>query len=125
MDEIDAFLAAKEDAERGPNEQDLLDAPTLNPWRIHQNHGSNVLYLYGRVQNHPTIKDEFLTTSPLLGFDHAAGWARTRSRWYRIGPDWEDVKSTDRDDTADVINGVIKLISKRAVAYYEAEIQHR
>jgi len=124
MDEIDAFLAAKEDAERGPSEQDLLDAPTLNPWRILQEDGERIMRIYGRVKGHPTIDDEFLTTSPLLGFDHTAGWARTRSRWYRIGPDWQDVKGADRENMADGLNDIIKLMSKRALAYYEAEVQH-
>lgn len=124
MDEIGEFIHTIEDADRGPSEHDLTDAPILNPWQILQENEPPILRLYGCATGHPTIDDDFLTTSPLLAFDPASGWARTRSRWYKIGPDWEDVKSSDRDEMTDIFNGVLKLINKRVLNYYKNNVQH-
>lgn len=124
MNEIEQFLHAVEDAERGPTEHDLTDAPTLNPWQILLENDQTILRLYGRAKGHPTIDDDFLTTSPLLAFDPKEGWARTRSRWYKIGPDWEGAKSSEHDEMADQINKVLKLTIKQALNYYRNNVQH-
>ena len=42
--------------------------------------------LIGVVSGHPSIADGWCTTSVVLAADEAAGWARTVSRYYRLGP---------------------------------------
>ncbi len=34
---------------------------------------------------HPILPDTDIITSQLFGLDATAGWARTLSRWYRLG----------------------------------------
>lgn len=80
----DAFMAAVEEAERGPGPNDLDDAPVLTNWYLGIEDG--VLLAAGDVTGHPLIAASTLTTSPILALDAEAGWMRTRSRWYRLGP---------------------------------------
>lgn len=70
---LNDFLRALEDVKQGPTTADLEEAPILNPWRILQDKDATIFRLYGGVQNHPTIDDEFLTTSPLIAFDLEGG----------------------------------------------------
>lgn len=91
QERVQSAIAALEGTERGPSSDELFDAPQLNPWRIeHQGEGERMeIHLYGGVRGHPEIDDPYLTTSPVVGLDPDHGWARTRSRWYRLGPDWQ------------------------------------
>lgn len=41
--------------------------------------------LMGHVSGHPTLGTTFLRTSELYYIDTQSGWARTLSRWYRLG----------------------------------------
>jgi len=116
---LNDFLETLEAIERGPTEQDLSVAPTLNPWRAIQSESELIVRLYGRVKNHPSIYDEYLTTSPLLAIDIEQGWARTKSRWYKIGPDWEDVGSEDRIEVAKALNNAMELLNEKAVSFYK------
>ncbi|WP_422394811.1 DUF6634 family protein [Pelagibacterium nitratireducens] len=38
------------------------------------------------VQAHPYLDNGPIVTSEVYALDHAAGWARTFSRFYRLGP---------------------------------------
>jgi hypothetical protein len=47
--------------------------------------GNGVHYLVGAVTGHPHIKDGLMTTSAVVVMFEWEGWARTASRWYRLG----------------------------------------
>jgi hypothetical protein len=82
--EMKDLLTAIDEAGRGPESNDLENAPVLTFWWLMAD--GNLLRAQGDLSGHPTISDPFVTTSPVLGFDAEAGWMRTRSRWYRLGP---------------------------------------
>nr|WP_314256816.1 DUF6634 family protein [uncultured Devosia sp.] len=66
-----------------PRIYDFATAPILNDWSIGQRHE---IALVGRVEGHASIPDKKLvTTSGLYFLDPVAGYARTLSRWYRLG----------------------------------------
>ena len=82
------LLQALEEAEAGPEPDDLQDAPTIDNWFLIWRDG-DVVRADGDVHGHPTIDDPWITTSPVLGydydFDRKEGWLRSISRWYRLG----------------------------------------
>jgi hypothetical protein len=69
-----------------PHESDLAGAPFIENWvMIHV--GNGVVVLIGDVTGHPILKSyKPKMTSALLAIDEDAGWARTYSRYYRLGP---------------------------------------
>jgi hypothetical protein len=73
-------------AMEGPSPEDLASAPVLDPWRILLTEEQPMLVLGGRVQDHPLLPgDRIIATSQLIRLEVEAGWARTISRWYRLG----------------------------------------
>ena len=67
-----------------PDEAELRDAPRLSDWRVYIHPVPNLL---GIVVGHPEIGDGRLCrTSELITFDPTGGYARTFSRFYRLGP---------------------------------------
>ncbi|MBB3987987.1 hypothetical protein GGQ68_004341 [Sagittula marina] len=82
------LLAALDEAEAGPQPDDLPDAPVIDNWFLIWRDG-DVVRADGDVHGHPTIDDPWVTTSPVLGysydFDREEGWLRSISRWYRLG----------------------------------------
>jgi hypothetical protein len=82
--ELDRALKAIAEAEAGPTEADLTDAPAIDHWRPLRS-GSHTVVLWGNVSGHPVLGRDATTTSPLLAIDVQAGWARTKSRWYALG----------------------------------------
>lgn len=108
MDEnFEEVLRAIADAERGPTDEELSNAPTINHYRL-ETIGKSAQQIYGQLQDHPTIDDPYVTTTPLFGFDPDAGWARTRSRWYRLGPDWQLLNPDEREETATAVQRLLK-----------------
>ena len=108
MDEnFEEVLTAIADAERGPTDEELSDAPYVNHYRL-ERIGESVQRIYGELQGHPTIDDPYITTTPLFGFDPEEGWARTRSRWYRLGPDWQLPNPEERDEMVVAIQRLLK-----------------
>lgn len=81
---LDKVLRAIAAAEAGPSEADLAQAPVLSDWKAAISPNGHVL-LWGKVTNHPRLGTTNLTTSQLIAIDPKAGWARTASRWYRLG----------------------------------------
>lgn len=68
-----------------PSAADLNDAPLITTWR-HAVVLSPDPVLTGTVTRHPRIAEGRPTlTSPLYAIDAQAGWARTLSRFYRLG----------------------------------------
>ena len=80
--------ALAEDLERiargeHPSDEDLRDAPKLSGWRVFV---LPIPHLIGTVVGHPDIGDGRLCrTSELVTFDPFSGYARTFSRFYRLG----------------------------------------
>ena len=108
MDEnFEEVLRAIADAERGPTDEELSNAPTINLYRL-ETIGESVQQIYGQVQGHPTIEEPYVTTTPLFGFDPDAGWARSRSRWYKLGPDWLLPNPEERDEMVVAIQRLLK-----------------
>lgn len=76
-----------------PGREELGDAPLINV--EHVVHEGDLVSFAGRAYGHPEIPDGHLCiTSVLIAYDgRHYQWARTVSRWYRIGP------APDRNDT--------------------------
>lgn len=47
-------------------------------------HLRQMVVLWGRVEDHPILGADHITTSRLIGIDPELAWARTASRWYRL-----------------------------------------
>lgn len=103
-------LRAISDARRGPAAEDLAAAPLLNPWRLEY---FQSIRIHGRCEGHPFIDDPFVTTSPLIDFDPDAGWARTRSRWYRIGPDWQTDPEESPEEMAEAVRALRAQLARQ------------
>lgn len=67
----------------GPTDADLARAPTLTFWT----HAVTPMpCLAGHVQDHPNLGgDRLISTSMLWCINYEHRWARTHSRWYRLG----------------------------------------
>ncbi len=76
-DDLDAVLAGLP-----PSEKLLADAPVLQEWR---KVSYSALCLAGFVSGHPTIRSGPLVSSQLYMVDPEQKWARTMSRFYRLG----------------------------------------
>ena len=89
--DIRAAFAIEAQLEAGwlPGADELHDAPKLDEWYIADLRGRGQgVYLRGFVAKHPTFGNirTFVETSHLVALDTAShGWARTLSRWYRLG----------------------------------------
>jgi hypothetical protein len=68
-----------------PDLEDLRDAPILDRWSAGTG-TDGCPRLFGRVAGHPLLREGArIYTSPYLQVDPQAGWARTWSRYYRLG----------------------------------------
>lgn len=73
-------------AGESPDERELAAAPLLTDWRRTLVPAVEPA-LVGRVGDHPVLHGaRRVVTSRLLLLDADAGWARTLSRLYRLGP---------------------------------------
>jgi hypothetical protein len=68
----------------GPTADELAAAPLLDLW---QPAAKADPCLVGASSGHPLLPGDgrLIHTSALWAFDREAGWARTLSRWYRLG----------------------------------------
>lgn len=86
----ESILAAIDDAQRvlsagGPGATELNDAPMLTDY-VFLTDGLHI-WIRGTVTGHPVIADGSVATTSLvveIDREHAT-WARTASRWYRLG----------------------------------------
>lgn len=79
---LDAIRAA----ERGPTDDDLASAPILDFWRVLIDRRPHPMpVLWGEVSGHPKLGTDMITSSRLVALNRDAGWARSVSRWYRLG----------------------------------------
>jgi hypothetical protein len=67
---------------KAPSLSDILNAPLIEGWAIGQRVEPA---LVGTVAGHPLLPDGPVTTSGLHFLDPVAGYARTLTRWYRLG----------------------------------------
>ncbi|MHA6730193.1 DUF6634 family protein [Devosia sp. A369] len=74
-----------------PCDAELANAPLLSHWAIGPQ-GSGLMRLVGIVAGHPSIRDGWCTTSIVLAANEEASWARTVSRYYRLGPRLGEVR---------------------------------
>ncbi|ADO44322.1 ATP-dependent Lon protease (plasmid) [Ketogulonicigenium vulgare Y25] len=101
---FDKVLRAIAAAEAGPSEADLAHAPLLSDWKAAISPGGHVM-LWGEVSDHPLLGNASIHTSQLIAIDPEAGWARTASRWYRLGRSIDALAA----ELADSMNGKAKL----------------
>jgi hypothetical protein len=100
---ISKATAALAALERGPKPEDLAQAPLAELWIALVKDGTDLPFLWGYVTGHPLLRDRFIRTSPLIGLNRETGWARTFSRWYRLGepfPVWKTQLAAHREDPA-------------------------
>jgi hypothetical protein len=69
----------------GPSPDDLAHAPVLEPWIAIRDPQCGGAILIGKQAGHPTVQVPLISTSRLCGIDAERTWARTASRWYKLG----------------------------------------
>ncbi|MDD9739187.1 ATP-dependent Lon protease [Marinovum sp. SP66] len=109
-DLLESALIAIRAVKTGPTPEDLENAPILDLWRPLANaHGAVVLW--GQVTGHPRITASRIITSRLFALDRQAGWARTYSRWYRLGEPFSEFEANVARDLkiSEVKRGVISF----------------
>ena len=78
----DTGVAQKMPADFNPDEHE--NAPIVYGWRVVEAGGLQVLQA-DIVQRHPSVPNyRPIVTTPLVWIDRESGWARTRSRVYRL-----------------------------------------
>ena len=82
---LDRAIISIAAAEAGPSTEDMEHAPELDLWRLQVNFFGE-LVLECNVRRHPVLGDRAIITSPVIALDPHERWARTVSRWYRLGP---------------------------------------
>jgi hypothetical protein len=90
---LTALVSDMEQIRRGvPPERLAAEAPLLDRWLIMQRPASCLL---GRSTGHPLLPgtDREIVTSDLVLMSTDGSWARTRSRWYRLGRPAGDQRS--------------------------------
>lgn len=72
-----------------PTDDELAEAPLLRRWTLARVPGDVGLALVGSVEGHPRLGDKpAIVTSELIAFCPDDGWAVTRSRVYRLAPQY-------------------------------------
>lgn len=67
---------------KAPSIRDIASAPVIDDWYVgHRMEPA----LIGRLSGHPVVRPGPVVTSGLFYLDPLAGYARTMSRWYKIG----------------------------------------
>ena len=90
---FDKVLSAIAAAEAGPSGANLAQAPVLSDWKAAISSGGHIM-LWGEVADHPLLGTTSITTWQLIAIDAEAGWARTASRWYRLGRSLDAIRFT-------------------------------
>ncbi|WP_354670364.1 DUF6634 family protein [Paracoccus sp. TOH] len=112
---FDKVLRAIAAAEAGPSQADLAQAPVLSDWKAAISPCGHIM-LWGEVTDHPLLGNASIHTSQLIAIDPKAGWARTASRWYRLGRPiaaLEGLPSVVCYQTSLTTNWEARLVSKR------------
>lgn len=89
---LKSVLAAIRAVEVGPSPAEIATAPQFELWRpLVSSFGSPVLW--GKIIDHPRLGTTMMTTSRLIAINRAAGWARSLSRWFRLGEPYSDAQA--------------------------------
>lgn len=89
LPELLLALAFSSGATPTPSADELAEAPLLSNWRLARVTGDVGLALVGSVEGHPRLGDRpAIVTSELVAFVPEQGWAMTRSRVYRLAPQY-------------------------------------
>jgi hypothetical protein len=68
-----------------PDATMLAEAPVIEDWYADHYPGTRNVCLVGKVTGHPVLGDQIVTTSPVVAIDPQYQWARSHSRFYRLG----------------------------------------
>ena len=98
-----------------PGEAELADAPVLLHWTAEALPGG-LLCLICVVSGHPLLADGWCRTSVMLAADIEAGWGRTISRYYRIGPKLGEVLQWHRPARSCSTACVVPIAARRSRA---------
>lgn len=79
------YLRSLESAVTGPEPNMLATAPLLEKWTTVRDRSDVNCALIGYVSGHPLLSNRWIMTSRLCGLHPQKGWARTNSRWYKLG----------------------------------------
>lgn len=79
---------------RAPTDAELENAPLLNAWRPCE---MSVSCLEGVVSGHPKLGSKLIHTSQLYVVNVGERWARTYSRWYRLGGSMDQFRAAIRE----------------------------
>ncbi len=78
----------------GPTPTDLLGAPVLDDWSLEPYQAQ---LLAGKARGHPRLGSQPVRTTMAVLVDEQEGWARTLSRFYRLGRKAKQARSADRN----------------------------
>lgn len=95
-DDVRKLRALADDLERlaagqAPTEADLADAPQIDAYEFI---ARSVPAIYGLNDGHPRLSSPTLTTTQLWVLNEKQGWARTYSRYYRLGQHLKDASGS-------------------------------
>jgi hypothetical protein len=68
-----------------PDATTLAEAPLIEDWYADHYPGTRNVCLVGKVTGHPVLGNKVVTTSAVMAIDPQYQWARTHSRFYRLG----------------------------------------
>jgi hypothetical protein len=97
-DDVSKLRTLADDLERlaagiSPSAADLADAPQIDAYEFI---ARSVPAIYGLNDGHPRLSSPTLTTTQLWVLNERDGWARTYSRYYRLGQSLKDAsRSSD------------------------------
>ena len=89
-------------ARAAPTAADLDGTPVIDGYRIARR---DVLCLVGEVTGHPRLGNRNTITTELWLFAPTLGWARTLSRFYRLGQPIDEANDEVDDDAGDGAGG--------------------
>ncbi|MFZ3583414.1 DUF6634 family protein [Loktanella sp. DJP18] len=105
------FQSALDDAARTPTDAELEVAPILHNYAMISGVFETRPMLIGEVEGHTELRPGMISTSGVVLIDTEAGFARTQSRWYRLGTpaDFDDeaqntTRAMQRFDAFTVVN---------------------
>lgn len=107
-------LRSLELAVAGPKPDMLATAPRLEQWTTVRDRGGVNCALIGYVSDHPLLSNRWLRTSRLCGLDLEQNWARTNSRWYKLG------KSATREHLVQILGAKGKGLLGATLPVHEA-----
>nr|WP_147407682.1 DUF6634 family protein [Pseudooceanicola algae] len=89
-----------------------LEAPFLDNWTAAMR--GREVFLVGSVTGHPVLGDRRIQTSTLIHLSPDREWARTLSRWYKLGPAF--VPKLPGEYLDDVLPGYLVAVDKGVIS---------